>query len=35
MAARVRVTRVGPGGGARGDLVVVEEPLRVHVTHRG
>ncbi len=35
MASRVRVTRVGPGGGARGDLVVVEEPLRVHVTHRG
>ncbi|HET7902345.1 MAG TPA: formate dehydrogenase accessory sulfurtransferase FdhD [Candidatus Nanopelagicales bacterium] len=35
MAARVRVTRVGPGGGARGDLVVVEEPLRIHVTHRG
>ncbi|MFN8148617.1 MAG: formate dehydrogenase accessory sulfurtransferase FdhD [Candidatus Nanopelagicales bacterium] len=35
MAARVRVTRVGPGGGARGDLVVVEEPLQVHVTHRG
>jgi FdhD protein len=36
MAARVRVTRVGgPGAGARGDVVVVEEPLRVHVTHRG
>jgi FdhD protein len=36
MAARVRVTRVGTqGSGARGDLVVVEEPLRVHVTHRG
>ena len=36
MAARVRVTRLGgPGGGSRGDVVVVEEPLRVHVTHRG
>ena len=36
MAARVRVTRVGgAGAGTRGDMVVVEEPLRVHVTHRG
>jgi FdhD protein len=34
--ARVRVERFGPaGGGARGDLVVVEEPLQVHVEHRG
>ncbi len=34
--ARVRVDRVGgPGGGARGDVVIVEEPLHVHVEHRG
>lgn len=33
--ARVRVERLGVGGGARGDLVVVEEPLHVHVEHRG
>jgi FdhD protein len=36
--ARVRVERVGgpgPGGGPRGDVVVVEEPLHVHVEHRG
>jgi FdhD protein len=34
--ARVRVERIGPGGGgARGDVVVVEEPLHVHVEHRG
>ena len=36
MSTRVRVTRVGPvAPGARGDHVVVEEPLRVHLTHRG
>ncbi len=36
MASRVRVTRVGAvGPGERADLVVVEEPLRVHVEHRG
>lgn len=33
--ARVRVERIGAGGGARGDVVVVEEPLHVHVEHRG
>jgi FdhD protein len=34
--ARVRVERIGPsGGGPRGDVVVVEEPLHVHVEHRG
>jgi len=34
--ARVRVERLGAaGGGARGDVVVVEEPLHVHVEHRG
>ena len=34
--ARVRVERVGgAGGGPRGDVVVVEEPLHVHVEHRG
>lgn len=34
--ARVRVERVGPGGtDERGDLLVVEEPLHVHVEHRG
>ena len=34
--ARVRVERVGgTGGGPRGDVVVVEEPLHVHVEHRG
>lgn len=34
--ARVRVVRVGAEGqGARGDVVAVEEPFRVHVTHRG
>ena len=34
--ARVRVERVGGAGdGARGDVVVVEEPLQVHVEHRG
>ena len=34
--ARVRVERLGvEGGGARGDVVVVEEPLHVHVEHRG
>jgi FdhD protein len=34
--ARVRVERVGGlGGGPRGDVVVVEEPLRIHVEHRG
>ena len=36
MSARVRVVRAGGAGqGARGDHVVVEEPLRVHLTHRG
>jgi FdhD protein len=36
MATRVRVTRVGAvGPGERADMVVVEEPLRVHVEHRG
>lgn len=36
MSARVRVVRAGSSGqGARGDHVVVEEPLRVHLTHRG
>lgn len=36
MSARVRVVRAGgTGQGARGDHVVVEEPLRVHLTHRG
>jgi FdhD protein len=35
-AARVRVTRIGAiGAGPRADLVVVEEPLRVHLEHRG
>ena len=34
--ARVRVERLGAeGAGARGDVVVVEEPLHVHVEHRG
>ena len=34
--ARVRVERLGsPGGGARGDVVVVEDPLHVHLEHRG
>jgi len=34
--ARVRVERVGGAhDGARGDVVVVEEPLQVHVEHRG
>ncbi len=34
--ARVRVERIGAaGGGPRGDVVVVEEPLHVHVEHRG
>jgi len=34
--ARVRVERLGgDGGGPRGDLVVVEDPLHVHVEHRG
>lgn len=34
--ARVRVLRVaGPGAGPRSDSVVVEEPLQVHVRHRG
>jgi FdhD protein len=34
--ARVRVERVGTvGAGERSDLVVVEEPLHVHVEHRG
>jgi FdhD protein len=36
MSTRVRVVRAGGAGqGARGDHVVVEEPLRVHLTHRG
>jgi FdhD protein len=35
MAARVRVTRVGPGAGDRADHVVVEEPLRVHLEQSG
>ena len=34
--ARVRVERIGAlGGGPRGDVVVVEEPLQIHVEHRG
>ncbi len=34
--ARVRVERIGAAGsGPRGDVVVVEEPLHVHVEHRG
>ena len=34
--ARVRVERVGPAGAdERADVVVVEEPLHVHVEHRG
>ncbi len=34
--ARVRVQRLGSAeAGARSDLVVVEEPLQVHVEHRG
>jgi FdhD protein len=34
--ASVRVVRVGgPGAGARPDQVVVEEPLQVHLRHRG
>jgi len=34
--ARVRVERLGAeSGSARGDVVVVEEPLHVHVEHRG
>ncbi len=34
--ASVRVVRVGgPGAGPRPDSVVVEEPLQVHVRHRG
>jgi FdhD protein len=34
--ARVRLDHIGPdGAGARSDLVVVEEPLHVHVEHRG
>ena len=36
MASRVRVLRVGgAGAGERADTVVVEEPLQVHVEHRG